>query len=434
MVRIVAGIAAFLVTVSLARLLLATGGSGSFPVPLSVTELASAPAGGWVWFQDPRAVQYAGYLYVGAILDTGDVQVRVFDDATGAAVSTVTLHAALQADDHDNPSLYIRPSDHKLVTMYSRHLADEVLERISTTSLDTDPDLSDGFASEVSFDLDEDPADLFFTYPNTVGTTNADGVADDLLWVFVRVHMGGTDAEWHYLNSDDGGATFSGLTRLHDVTYSRIVSDADTIHVAAGEYPGEDSSKIYHLYRENAAWRQSDGTDMGAGLPFDESDMTVVYDSGGDKLWVWDIALDGTGRPYITFVRFVSTSDHRAYYARWTGAAWDVHEIAAAGGTMVDDLTIDANQIYYAGGVVLDHADPSIIYISREVSGQFEMFRYATTDGGSSWMVTQLTEDSAVKHVRPAPVRDADHIPVVWLTGDYQDYTDYSLGITGFIP
>ena len=39
----------------------------------------------------------------------------------------------------------------------------------------------------------------------------------------------------------------------------------------------------------------------------------------------------------IVFASFLTAADHRYHYARWTGSAWDVHQITPAGGTFRED-------------------------------------------------------------------------------------------------
>lgn len=396
-----------------------------------------AVAGAWSWFEDPRAIAYNGYTYVG-YNEGGDVKVSVYS-STGAFVSTATIKSALQYDDHDTPTLHVTPTTHKLVCFYAAHLGPVIYRRISTTSLDTDPDLSDGFAAETTTTFGEAAPDRFFTYPSPVFTNNSDGGGVNTTWLFTRVHMGGTDTEWHYAASTDDGAAFGSTVRLHSVTYSKIATNGTgRIDIACGEYPPDGSSKLYHLYRESTKWRKSDGTDMGAGIPFAGSDMTTVYDGGSYNLWVWDCALNSSNQPRITFVKFITATDHRYWYAAWNGSSWVTNEIAAAGSYIAGSLGLDAAMTYYSGGIVLDHEDPRIAYASiyDTDSATWEMWRYVTDDLGVTWRRTRITAGSSAKNIRPVAVRDhSDDLAVVWFYGTYTDYTNYAVGIRGaFTP
>jgi hypothetical protein len=397
-------------------------------------------AGAWSWFEDPRAIAHNGYTYIG-YNESGDIKLSVYDSA-GAFVSTITLKVALEYDDHATPTLYVADSTHKLVCFYSEHTGGLVYRRISTTSLDTDPDLSDGFDAETTSTMGEDVADRFFTYPSPLHTSNADGGGEDRCWLFWRAHVGGTTPEWHYAVSTDDGATFGGRVRLHDLTYSKIVSDGvGRIDVAASHHPdGSVSADIYkvsHIYREAAAWHLSDGTAIVASMPFGRADMTTVYDGGADSVWVWDIALNASNQPRITFARFPEedTTDHRYMYAAWNGSAWVVNEFARAGGDIHPGEQPGGNgQDEYSGGVVLDHEDPRVVYCSiyNADSATWEIWRYFTDDLGVNWRRTQLTFASTSKQIRPVAVRDhSDDLAAVWLSGTYTTYVDYAVGIAG---
>lgn len=407
-------------------LLTLAGGSASFHPPSDV--LTSAPSGGWCWFQDPRAVYFNGVSYFGYVDGSnGNVCVRSYAHATGAVSAATVLHAALEVDDHVAPSLLVRPSDHRVIAFYSAHLGPALYMRVSTN-----PEDISAFGAET--DLDSAFAGSQYTYPSPVYTSS-----DTTIWLFTRSHVAGV-AYWWYSASADGGVTWPAVVHLHSQTYSKIVSNGtDRIDVACCMHPnGDDGPDIYqikHLYRESAAWHQSDGTVMSGSLPFAGTDMSVVYDGGASPVWVWDIAYGLDGNPVIGFVRFNGgdTGDHRYMWARWTGSAWDVHEIAAGGGA-IPTATIPGQptpQPYYSGGMALDHADPTTVYCSiGRGSDAWDIYRYTTADDGATWAGAALTGGG--KNVRPVVVRDhPGDLSVLWLTGRYTDYIDYAQGVSG---
>jgi hypothetical protein len=423
--------------VTVARRLLFAGGGGSFPAPDDqIVSLTSAPEGGWSWFEDPRAVAHAGWTYIG-YNEGGDIKVAALNGTT--LVRIVTLHAALQYDDHDTPTLHVR-TDGKLAAYYSAHLGSDIYQRISTTSLDTDPDLGDGFDSETS--LSSSFSAAASTYPSPVPLADIDGGGPGvfLLW---REHDGGVPHLW-YARSDDDGDTWSGAVHLHDITYTKAAPNGTgRLDLACSEHPNGttgDETKIYHLYRDAAAWHLSDGTTIptgGGDLPLSGSDMTEVYDAGADPVWITDIAIDGSDNPIILFATWPSddTDDVRHMYARWTGSVWSVSEICA-GGSYVPDEQVGGNplEVYYHGGAILDHDDPQIVYVCRETGATWELFRYVTADGGASFTETQLTSGSSSVNMRPVYVRDAGSVKVVWMYGTYHSYVNYSVGTRGLIP
>lgn len=398
------------------------------PESLAIGALFASPGGGWTWFNDPRAISYGGYTYVGWLEgQTGDVVVGSVNE-TSRATTEVTLHAAFEVDDHDNPALLVRASDHKLVAFYSRHLSADYYMRVSTTSLDTDPDLSDGFAVEVNLDSLLGGSSYTYANPLTLSDDDGDGQRD---YLFYRRHVAGV-AHWYYTTSTDEWATAEGTVDLHNMTYSRVVSDGvDRIDVVVATHPngGDDpeTNKLYHLYRQSAAWHDSDGTVLGAS-PIDKTEMTMVYDSGGDPVWIWDIAYDEDGHPCIVFTVFASTTDHRYWYAHWNGAAWETNEIVA-GGTHIPTAAVGGNPVefYYSGGLAIDHEDANTVYAAVGIgSDEWQMRRYVTTDHGATWTSTTLAATG--KNVRPTAVRGhGSDIAVVWMDGTYASYVDYTV-------
>lgn len=412
------------------RLLLATtGGSGAFPQGLHGTDLTSTPEGGWVWFVDPRAIASGGYTYVGYNAG-GDAKIDV--SLAGVHQATRTVHAALEYDDHDVPSLYVR-ADGKLATWYSKHGGANIYQRISASTLASDPDLSDGFAAETS--LSAGFSSAVATYPSPVYQSNQDG-SGPALTLFWRETVSGVQYCWYAQSSDDG-ATWSSAVHIANITYTKVVANgAGRMDLASSEHPADGATIIRHMYRESAAWHGSDGTTITGSIPWASSKLTTVYTaSGSDLVWLWDIATDGSDNPIITFVRYPSASrtDHRYMYARWTGSAWDVHEVIAGGGYIVTDLTDDPNQDFYSGGITLDQADPSYVYASIGVGGGvWEWRRGHTTDGGATW--SWVTLRSGTKVLRPVAVRNPADVVAVALDGTYTDYLDYSQNIVGFAP
>jgi PKD repeat protein len=165
-----------------------------------------------------------------------------------------------------------------------------------------------------------------------------------------------------------------------------------------------------------------------SGLPLMPSEADKVYDTRY-RSWIHDIALDPAGRPVIVFAVFASEFDHRYRYARWTGSAWKSYGITSAGGSISD-----SREPHYSGGITLDHENPSVVYLSREVDGVHEVETWRTPDGGRSWERSALTSGSGTENVRPISPRGlasfADDMSVVWMRGRYDHYVAYATDIT----
>src|SRR5256885_15542380 len=103
---------------------------GAAALALRVRELN--PSGAWSWFGDPRAIYHHGarrQTYVGWVDGRGNVQVASYDHDTGVRV-VVTLKANFQVDDHDTPSLLVRP-DGRLLAFWSAHSGGQMYYRRS---------------------------------------------------------------------------------------------------------------------------------------------------------------------------------------------------------------------------------------------------------------------------------------------------------------
>lgn len=389
--------------------------------------ITAAPEGGWGRITKNNALSYGGHTYIGYVTgDDGDVKIAVIDnDDPETVLATATLHAALDVDDHSAPSLLVRDSDHKLLAVYSSHGDSTVRLRISTTSLDTDPDLSDGFATEVS--LDAQLGSNTYTYPTIVQLT---GEVNDPIYLFVRAGGSGSSADWFYSTSTDNGTTWAALTNFFGestrwVYVKPVVNGTTRIDFVANDGSPVDDTNVStgHFYYEAAAWHASDGTSLGA-LPLDGSDMTVIADGSANETSLLDIAIGDSGFPVVAYADIDDPNNHVYHHAVWNGSVWDDTIISANGGGNLEGTDT------FSGHLALDADDPTIVYASVVTDGQFEIFRF-TTDG-SSWSGEALTTDSAVKHIRPISVVNHDsELQAVWLAGSYSGIGTFSLGIMG---
>jgi hypothetical protein len=136
--------------------------------------------------------------------------------------------------------------------------------------------------------------------------------------------------------------------------------------------------------------------------------------------------------------------DDRIYYyfARWTGTNWQKRFIAQAGRPLF------STENDYAGGICVDPANPSVIYISSNSSDPFnltditnvtlranqryEIWRGTTTNGGLSFAWAAITTNSAKDNLRPYIPRGQSGTPVViWFRGTYTTFNSYNCEIVG---
>jgi hypothetical protein len=375
-----------------------------------------ADDGAWCWFQDPRAIRHEGRhdrTYVGWMTRNGDVQLGQYDHERDA-VETTTLHADFERDDHDDPTIAVRP-DGRLVAFYTRHGGPALHYRISEA-----PESVASFGPERTVAPGPNPR---VTYPNPRWI-------DGDLHVFLR-----NDGTLVDVASPDGGETWRDQRELvstggegwcvyHKVSRAR----EGEVHFGMTHAMGgadEPHRHVFHARYDGDTLRASDGTALGRvggdTTPVPVHETTPVFDSDatGDDAWIWDCSTAG-GVPQVTYAQLVSGDEHRYRYARWTGEEW-ADEFLCHGGTHV---VVEGNhERYYSGGVVLDHDDPGRCYASVGSHDSSVLRRFERD--GDGWRVTDLTDDDT-QHVRPvAPWNSHPALRVCWASGRYDHYEPY---------
>ena len=387
--------------------------------------------GAWCWFSDSRAVQYDDVVYAGWVTDTGDIVVGALDTESMQLQQTV-VHEQLEIDDHSNPSLLIRP-DGRLLVFYSKHGGKKMYIRISEKPYDISE-----WGPGINPELDHPQTGICYTNPVQLSGAN------NWIYLFWR----GIDWKPTFAISKDGGQSWSADRKLikssGDRPYVKVVSDAkNTIHFAFTDgHPRKvEKNSIYYMVYKDGSFYTAGGSrikDMDA-LPIRQREADVVYDGRKTRVraWIWDIALDDKGFPVIVYTRLPSEQDHRYHYARWNGEYWTDHEVCLAGAWFPETPKHSIErEPHYSGGIALDHSDPDIVYLSRDVSGTFEIEKWITDDNGFSWTTMPVTQNSSHDQVRPVAIRGhSDKAAVMWMHNhSYTHYTDYHSEIKIDIP
>jgi hypothetical protein len=184
--------------------------------------------------------------------------------------------------------------------------------------------------------------------------------------------------------------------------------------------------------------RYRDGRLMGAGgrriarlrnAPVEPSDADVIYAGGGARppAWAYDVGVGRDGQPVVLYATFPSATDHRYHYARWNGSRWVSREITPSGPTIEQT----GRDPYYAGGLVLDSRDASVVYLSRAIAGVYQIERWVTADDGATWQSRAITSGPAGSY-RPVSVRGPSfgaHYDLFWMQGAYTGWLDFSTSI-----
>ncbi len=394
----------------------------ALPVRLRRARMIVWGRGSWCWFGDPRAVQVGGgrdETFVGWIGWRGQITVGAFHARTGLLDSRVIGRQAV--DDHGDPSLLIEP-DGRLTAFWSGHSGPSMNYRTTLRPYDID---AWGPVRQLRSRVRGNKG---FTYPNPVMLS----AEHDRLYLFWR----GPDWSQDFATRTLAGR-WSAARRLIAVPrerpYVKVASNGtNTIALAFtnGHPRGVVTGIYYAAYRDGSLWtaggrriaRMDDG-------PISPQQADLVYDAAktGVRAWVWDVALDFAGRPVIVYATFPSPWRHIYWYATWSGQRWISHRMTV-GGPSISPHTIETD---YSGGITLDHADPSIVYLSRKVRGWFELERWTTMDGGFSWRYAIVARTRGSDNVRPLVPRGsaAGPVDVLWLHGHYRGFTDYRTSI-----
>ena len=387
--------------------------------------------GAWCWFADPRAVRVKGErdrTYIGWVTSKGDIRIGAYDHASGA-FETATLHPKLNADDHANPGLLVLP-DKRLMVFYSGHSRRPMYDRTSGKPEDI---TAWGDERRVTADISGGNG---YTYANPVLLAEEKN----------RIYLFWRGGNWQpaFAWSDDLGTTWSKAHHIIQAPkrtppYVKVATDGKArIHLAYtdGHPRHMATNNIYYACYHDGAFHKADGSKIKAvaDLPFRTGEGDLVYHAKavvGGRGWIWDIALDGAGRPVIVFAAMPAYKDHRYRYAVWDGEAWHHHEICSAGG-YIDG----SREMHYSGGIILDHRDPRTVYLSRQVKGVHELDRWVTPDGGKTWTTTPITSGSAKKNVRPVVPRGPREggLGVIWMHGDYHYWTRYGTSLRTWPP
>jgi BNR repeat-containing family member len=379
--------------------------------------------GAWCWFNEPRALTTQDVTITGWVASNGDIRVASYNNETGALVAR-TLHPGLQYDDHANPSFYLR-QDGRITAFYSKHAGRPLYHRTTTV-----PARVANWGPESTIPTNT-PGPYGYTYPNPVWSP-----LESKLYLFWR----GGNFLPTYSTSEDEGETWAPARTLMDDNepersqrpYAKYASRDGVIHVAYNQaHPRNRATSVFYMkYVPGDGWQRAGGGGIGTP-PFIPTDGDRVFNAWDYDMraWVHDVAVAADGRARIvfaTFSRAASYTDHRYWYARWDGQQWRKREIAKAGPSIDPD-----GEIMYSAGIVLDHENTDIVYLSRKKGNWFQVEIWKTSDGGTTWSVTAVTT-SATNHVRPIVPRNhpgTDRVQVLFMAGPYNSYTTYKTDV-----
>lgn len=392
--------------------------------------------GAWCWFSDPRSVYYEGKYkrtYTGWINSQGDVIISSYDHSTGQILSYV-LEDHYQVDDHDNPALLFRP-DGRLMVFFTKHGGD------NPTLLFTmkEPEDLSAWKKQELFLNDKEfypGLNSSNTYVNPVMLSEE----NNRIYLFWR----GMDNKPNYSFSDDLGETWSKGRILINPDplypmrrpYVKVSSNGlDRIWFAFtdGHPRNEPDNSIYSMYYKSGMLHKVTGEEIRelGDEPVHPLETSRIYDASvsGAKAWIWDVAQDEDEQPVVVFARFPDDFNHIYSYSRWNGKKWETEDLINSGSWFPE--TPDGSterEPNYSGGIVLDHEDPSTVYVSVTRDSVFEIEKMTRIRKGK-WNTDALTSGSDKNNVRPFAIRNAaegNPLQILWMQNSrYVHYTDY---------
>ena len=402
--------------------------------------------GAWCWFADPRAIHHTNAdgsinaSYIGYIDVHGNVKAMQMDHNTGLRTE-VLVRSYFQPDDHNNPTFLVLP-DERILIIYSRHTDEPAFyyrvskrpgdisvlgeeKRIVTNHNTTYPSpflMSDDpehfylcwrglgwhpTIARLTLPDEEDNVQIAWGPYQMVQSTGARPYAkyysngkDKLYMTYTTGHPDNEWPNWLYFN----------------VINLNAAKQADgTVTVA----PTLEDIKGNHLsVIADGKFRVNKSAEYKQAYPY-----TLVDAPTNSRAWVWQIACDTEGLPAIAMVRIDrSKNQHQYYYAKWTGEAWRLTDLADGGGRFHPSNT----EYCYSGGEALDPANPNVIYLSIPTKGRsgksiHEIWRYTLNNRGQVVMKEQVTRNSEKNNVRPfvLPGSEGSPLRLMWMHGDY---------------
>lgn len=366
----------------------------------------------WCWYGEPKAIYHKGIhekTYLGWITTMGGVTIASFDHET-KQIDTCTIKPRMEPDDHDHPSILVRP-DGRIIAVYSGHNL-----RMYTRTTINPEDITSWGPEQTLTDV--------ACYPN-LAQLSADS---NRIFLFFR-------GDPYHAIYDYQPCLMTSLDGTNWTPQKKIIQGADRpyvkyetngvdeIHIVWENGHRNNPHNMYYAYYKNGAFYKADGSLIKymAQVPVLGSEADMLYDTlvDGSSASAYDIALDANGYPVIVWVKLVnSRSNHRYNYMRWTGTSWFNKEMTGGGGEVYSGSG-------FSGGMTLDHENPNIVFLSREINGQHEIERWETSDGGNTWSTTAITRNSYQLNMRPCVPRGnaKGETNLLWIYGRYDGFT-----------
>ncbi len=399
--------------------------------------------GAWCWFSEPRAVYYEGEhkrTYAGWIDSYGDIHIGYYDHVTQEFDSGLVVNG-ITPDDHNHPSVLPGPGGY-LYVFFSPHATREPIRFCRSIRPEDISEWTEIRVLELNDTGHYEGLSNTYTYTNPVFLSEE----NNRLYMFWR----GIDFKPNISWSDDLGKTWTPgrililPERIYEMRrpYLKIDDNGrNRIHFAFtdGHPRKESENSIYYMQYHDGEFKTAGGRVIKRleEMPCSPGEAGMVYDASetGVRAWIWDVAEDTQGNPVVVYAKFPDIYTHIYVYARWDGEKWNNYELVNSGKWFPETMEGRKEpEPHYSAGIVLDHEDPNIVYLSREINGVFEIEQWTTRNEGKSWRIRTITANSEKNNVRPYAIRNAgedNDLQFLWMMNTrYRYYSrDYRTSI-----
>lgn len=389
-------------------------------------------SGGWSFFGDPRSVQVDGKIFTGWTTMTGRVKVSQFDPATGLTFAKTLGPRLSQGDDHENPSLLVKP-DGRIMAFYSPHSG-----RIYPTNR----------KSKLYYRTTLRPADVSeWTRYKTIPTNTFDGhlgytYPNPVPLAGKKIFLAWRGGDWL-----PAVATFNGRrwSRARGMIYTphprrpyvkTAAGNNDSVLIGYNQdNPRQTRTNTYFMrYVPGLGYYKANGRRIaraGSRIAAQKGDV-VAWNGQDGRTWVMDVAEDSNNNPVVLYAAGDRFSEMHYFLARYQAGSWTRTRIVGNG--FDGKAKIPPSYHYYpSAGASLDHSDPNVVYLSRAVDANLAM-RVETwrlkvpANLSSGWDVTR-NSPLDMNCFRPVGVRYGRVGDVAMMCGAYYSWLNFPTGI-----
>jgi hypothetical protein len=169
----------------------------------------------------------------------------------------------------------------------------------------------------------------------------------------------------------------------------------------------------------------------GSRIPSQRGDLVATNKPAG-RNWVMDVAETKGGAPVVLYAAGNRFREMVFYLARYEAGRW-VRTKIVGGGFNGKSLIPPTFHYYPSAGASLDHAKPSVVYLSRAVGADLNMRveTWSLKHSGnlqSGWNVTR-NSPSDMSCYRPVGIRGGKTGEVAMMCGAYYSWLNFQTGI-----